>query len=372
MAKPLEPLKTVRYDPIDITHRTDPRKGRGAVSNPAGRFARDTRHAEAPEDWDEVAPSPRTVVRDRPARSILSHNESPDIPFSQSINPYAGCEHGCVYCYARPSHAFYDLSPGLDFETQIFAKPNAAELLRKEFARPGYDCKFTVLGANTDPYQPIERDRGITRELLEVMREFKHPVGITTKSALVERDIDILAALARENLVEVFMSIGTLDAEIARTLEPRATAPYRRMQAIERLSQAGIPTGVLVAPIIPFLNDQDIEAILSQAAAAGARDAGYVIVRLPYEVKDLFREWLSVHFPLKSAHIMARIQDMREGRDNDPNFGSRMRGTGEYARLIRQRFEGAVRRCGLSTKRGVQLDCTKFSVPGRGEQLDLF
>jgi DNA repair photolyase len=281
----------LRQSDVEVSDMTDsagPRKGRGAVSNPSGRFARDVREAAAPEDqndWDELTPAPRTVVRDRPARSIVSHNASPDIPFSRSINPYAGCEHGCVYCYARPSHAYYDLSPGLDFETQIFAKPNAAELLRQEFSRPGYRCELIVIGANTDPYQPIERDRALTRQLLEVMLEFKHPVGITTKSALVERDIDILAPLAELGLVEVFMSIGTLDGDIARTLEPRASAPYRRIKAIERLSGAGIPTGVLVAPIIPFLNDQDIESILSQAAQAGACDAGYVVIACPLRSK---------------------------------------------------------------------------------------
>jgi DNA repair photolyase len=343
-------------------------KGRGAADNPEGRFDKLSREHEA----DAGAPRrPETVVTLQQARSILTRNESPDLPFSQSINPYQGCEHGCIYCYARPSHAYLGLSPGLDFETRLFAKRNAAQLLREELSRPGYRCKLISLGANTDPYQPVEREHRITRGVLEVLNEFRHPVGIVTKGSLIERDIDLLAELAREGLVHVFVSVGTLDGEIARTLEPRAAAPYRRIETIRRLSAEGIPCGVLVAPIIPFLNDKDMEAALEAASTAGARMAGYTLLRLPWEVKELFKGWLERHYPLKAAHVMARIHDMRGGRDNDPEFGSRMKGEGLFADLLRKRFDLACQRLGLNAGERNRLDTGKFRQRGP-QQASLF
>ncbi len=343
-----------------------PLKGRGATSNRAPRF--DAWDRELDSDYidqelaDDAHAAPRTVVTEQRARSIISRNESPDVPFDQSINPYQGCEHGCIYCYARPSHAYLGLSPGLDFETRLYAKVNAAELLAKELSKPGHVPSVVVLGANTDPYQPIERRLEITRSVLRVLSDFNHPVGITTKSALVERDIDILEPMARKKLVRVFVSIGTLDHGIARTMEPRANAPTRRMQAVHRLSAAGIPVGVLVAPIVPALTDHDLETVLEAAASAGADSAGYVLLRLPREVRDLFVEWLSANYPQRAAHVMSLVQQMREGRDNDPAFGSRMRGTGKFAELIKQRFVLACRRFGLNA-RDLSLDSSLFTVP---------
>jgi DNA repair photolyase len=342
--------------------------GRGAAGNPQVRFERlaRTRHEE-----DEVQPRPETVITLKQVRSIIARNDSPDLSFTQSINPYQGCEHGCIYCYARPSHAYLGLSAGLDFETRLFAKENAAQLLREELSRPGYRCEFISLGANTDPYQPIERERRITRSLLEVLREFRHPVGIVTKGSLIERDLDLLEPMAREGLVQVFISIGTLDGEIARTLEPRAPAPYRRVETIRRLSASGVPCGTLVAPIIPFLNDKDMEAVLGIVSEAGARTAGYTLLRLPWEVKGLFKDWLERHYPLKAEHVMARIRDMRGGRENDPRFGSRMKGEGQYAELLRKRFDLACKRLGLNTGGRTRLDTTRFRSPGAG-QVTLF
>jgi len=335
-------------------------KGRGAADNPSGRFEKIERERE--ED-DHVESHPRTVITLQQARSIISRNDSPDLPFSQSINPYQGCEHGCIYCYARPSHAYLGLSPGLDFETKLFAKENAADLLRKELSRPDYRPELISLGANTDPYQPAERKQKITRGILEVLWEFRHPVGIVTKGSLIERDLDLLAPMAAEGLVQVYVSIGTLGAEIARTLEPRAAAPYRRVETVRRLSEAGVPCGVFVAPIIPFLNDKDMESVLEAVAAAGARNASFTLLRLPWEVKDLFKGWLEQHYPLKAAHIMARIRDMRGGRENDPEFGSRMRGEGQYAELLRARFDVACRRLGLNVERGYRVETAKFRPP---------
>jgi DNA repair photolyase len=335
-------------------------KGRGAADNPRGRFEKLER---AREDDDRVESHPQTVITLQRARSIISRNDSPDLPFSQSINPYQGCEHGCIYCYARPSHAYLGLSPGLDFETRIFAKENAAELLREELSKPGYRCELISLGANTDPYQPAERKHGITRGILEVLREFRHPVGIVTKGSLIERDLDLLEPMAHEGLAQVFVSIGTLDAEIARTLEPRAAAPYRRVETVRRLAARGVPTGVFVAPIVPFLNDKDMEAVLEAAAGAGARTASFTLLRLPWEVKDLFKAWLAQHAPLKAAHIMARIRDTRGGRENDPEFGSRMRGEGQFAELLRRRFDVACRRLGLNADKRFRLDTGKFRAP---------
>src|SRR3989442_5202277 len=307
---------------MDKSHVTI--KGRGAADNPQGRF--DKRARSRDEGEAEIQSRPETVVTLQRARSIIARNDSPDLPFTQSINPYQGCEHGCIYCYARPSHAYLGLSPGLDFETRIFAKENAAELLRKELSRPDYVCELISLGANTDPYQPAERKARITRSILEVLWEFRNPVGIVTKGSLIERDLDLLEPMAREGLAQVFVSIGSLDGEIARTLEPRAAACIRRVETVRRLSEAGVPCGTLVAPIIPFLNDKDMEGVLEAVSEAGARMAGYTLLRLPWEVKDLFKDWLERNYPLKAKHVMARIRDMRGGGGKHPRFGRRMKG----------------------------------------------
>src|SRR5436309_4200789 len=330
-----------------IDRPAPPAKGRGATFNPANRFRRDGREA-VDDGWaadDDDAPPLKTVVAIQASRTIIARNDSPDIPFTQSINPYQGCEHGCIYCYARPSHAYLDLSPGLDFETKLFAKPNAANLLREELSRPGYVCDPIALGSNTDPYQPIEREWKVTRSILEVLAECEHPFSIVTKSARVERDLDLIAKMAAKNMARVFISVTTLDHDLARTLEPRATAPRRRLQAVKTLANAGIPVGVLVAPLIPQLNDRDLESILEAAASNGARHAGWIMLRLPREVAPLFREWLDTHYPLRAAHVMSVLRDIRGGRDNDPGFGSRMRGTGEFAALMERSFAIAVKRC---------------------------
>jgi len=343
-------------------------KGRGAADRRPGRFERVTRDADPAPYWEPDPEAPRTEVIAQRAKSIIARNDSPDVPFSQSINVYAGCEHGCAYCYARPTHAYLGLSPGLDFETKIHAKVNAAALLREALSRPAYRCEMISLGANTDPYQPVERDLRLTREVLEVLREFRHPVGLVTKSALVERDLDILAEMAGQRLAQVYVSVTTLDAELARRLEPRASAPYRRLRAIERVAAAGVPCGVLVAPVIPFLNDEDMEAILEAAAEAGARSAGYIVIRLPYEVKGLFKDWITRHYPLRAERVMARIRDLRGGRENDPDFGTRMSGTGEYAALLGQRFARACKRFGIDVRERPALETALFRVPGRHEQ----
>jgi DNA repair photolyase len=316
-------------------------------------------------------PSPATQVLPDRARTIIAHNQSPDVRFDQSINPYRGCEHGCVYCYARPSHGHLGLSAGLDFETRIFVKHDAALLLRQELARSGYVCKPISLGANTDPYQPLERRLEITRQVLEVLAEARHPVGIVTKSALVTRDIDLLAPMARAGLARVYVSVTTLDAELARTLEPRAAAPHRRLAAVRELAQAGITTGVMVAPIIPALTDHEIEPILAAAAAAGAASAGYVLLRLPHEVKHLMAAWLDTHRPLRAAHVLSLVHQCRDGRLNDPEFGSRMRGAGPFAELIRQRFHNASRRHGFD-RRQLPQRTDLFRPPCRDGQLELF
>jgi len=347
-----------------------PIKGRGATFNPANRFRLDRRDA-CDDGWprtvddDEALPPLRTVVTIQRARSIIAHNDSPDIPFSQSINPYQGCEHGCIYCYARPSHAYLDLSPGIDFETKLYAKPDAASLLRTELEKPGYRCDPIALGTNTDPYQPIEREWKITRSVLEVLAAHEHPFTIVTKSALVERDIDIIAPMAAKRMARVYLSITTLDRELARRMEPRAAAPHRRLQALRTLADAGIPVGVMVAPIVPQLNDRDLEAILEAAAGSGAQSAGWVLLRLPREVAPLFREWLDVHYPLRAGHIMSLVQQMRGGRDYDSTFGVRMRGSGEFAALIEKRFTIACRRFGLNRGRREHdgLDVSRFRPP---------
>ena len=340
-------------------------KGRGAASNREGRF--ESSRSEVFDDgWmpdDEPAPLVETHVTHERARTIISRNDSPDIPFDQSINPYRGCEHGCIYCYARPSHAYLNLSPGLDFETKLFAKTNAVELLRAELSKPGYRVSPINLGANTDPYQPIERRYTLTRQIIEVSAEFKHPLTIVTKNALVERDLDLLTDLARQNLVYVFVSVTSLDNRLAAKLEPRASAPRRRIEAIRRLAEAGVPCGVLVAPIIPMLTDRWLEQIVERAADAGARMAGYTILRLPHELKDLVREWLEQHVPERAEHVMSLVRQMRGGKENDPRFGSRMRGEGEFAALIRQRFAIASKKFGLARSRDLKLDASLFTRP---------
>jgi DNA repair photolyase len=352
---------------------------RGARSFIQGRFETVAREAFddgwTPDEKDE-RPLATQVTIER-ARTILSHNDSPDVGFSTSINPYRGCEHGCIYCYARPSHAYLELSPGLDFETKLFAKTNAPELLRAELAKPGYRPSAIALGANTDCYQPIERKYRITRQILEVLAECLHPVTIVTKSALVERDLDLLGPMAAKNLVRVFVSIGTLDRELARTLEPRAASPQRRLDILGALAGAKVPCGVMVAALIPALNDKTMEQVLEAAAAAGAEEAAYVIMRLPNELKDLFKEWLAAHYPDRADHVMSIIHQLRGGRDNDPRFGTRMTGTGLYAELIAKRFDIACRKYHLNDhgagRRRADLDCSLFKPPTANPgQLTLF
>src|SRR6266481_5540942 len=323
---------------------------RGARSFVQGRFETLAREpfddGWTPEEKD--AAELQTSVTEERARSIISRNDSPDIGFSQSINPYRGCEHGCIYCYARPSHAYLELSPGLDFETKRFAKTNAAELLRSELSKPGYVPSPIAIGANTDCYQPIERKFGITRQIVEVLAECEHPFTMVTKSALVERDLDLLAPMAAKNLVKVFVSIGTLDRALARKLEPRAASPQRRLDVLKSLSKEKIPCGVMVAALIPALNDKTLEHVLEEASKAGAAEAAYVIMRLPNELKDLFKEWLTEHYPQRAEHVISIVRQLRGGRENDPRFGSRMTGTGNFAELIEKRFDIACRRFGLN------------------------
>ena len=353
--------------------------GRGARSNRESRFSaavheldpeflEQQRHADdptapatAPAD-EPPLPTLRTIVTVEHARSIISRNESPDIPFDRSINPYRGCEHGCVYCYARPTHAYLGLSPGLDFETRLYAKENAAELLERELSKPGYRPALLALGANTDPYQPIEKERRITRGVLQVLARFGHPVSITTKSALVLRDLDLLQEMARDNLVQVWISIGTLDRAIARSLEPRASTPALRLEAIRNLAQAGVPVGVIAAPLIPALTDAHLEQVLESAAAAGARRAAYTVLRLPLEVRDLFVEWLQEHAPLRAEHVMSQVRELRDGKDNESAFGKRMSGAGVMGQLLRRRFELASRRLGLQ-REFRPLSTDRFAVP---------
>lgn len=350
--------------------RPEVRTGRGAVSNPDGRFER-TRTEVVDDGWgtiDEPLPPLETTVQPEPARTIIARNQSPDIGFEQSINPYRGCEHGCIYCYARPAHAYLNLSPGLDFETRLFYKPDAAALLERELAKPSYECSPIMLGANTDPYQPIERDYRVTRSILEVLARHRHPLSIITKSAMVVRDLDLLARMAKDRLVHVFVSITTLSNELKRTLEPRTASPAARLRTIRKLADAGIPVGVMVAPVIPVLTDAELEAIVESAADAGATSAGYVLLRLPHEVKNLFREWLDANEPLKAKHVMSRLQDMHGGRDYDSRWGVRLRGEGEYAQLLRKRFELACARCGLNRGPRFTHNRSLFTPPVIGPQ----
>lgn len=310
---------------------------------------------------DDLAPF-ATEVRFEQARRIIATNDSPDVPFSQSINPYRGCEHGCIYCFARPTHAYLDLSPGLDFERILIAKANAAERFRAQLARPGYRCSAVALGAATDPYQPIERRLGITRAVVEVAAECQHPVWVVTKSALVERDLDLLGPMAAQRLAAVMVTLTTLDPDVARRLEPRASAPHRRLRTIETLARAGVPVAVSVGPVIPFINDADLEKIIAAAAQAGARSVHYTVIRLPWEVAPLFEQWLLDHYPDRAGRVMARIRELRGGQRNDPRFGSRMRGEGVLAQLIRARVEKAARRHGLD-RRSLDLDHSRFRPP---------
>ena len=323
-------------------------KGRGALSNPHVRFEAASVE-KAADGWyqEEVTDSlPETVLPDR-ARSVIATNNSPDVGFEQSINPYRGCSHGCVYCFARPTHAYLGLSPGLDFETRLFFKDNAVELLRAELGKRGYVCKSIALGINTDGWQPLERRLEVTRRVLEVLAECRHPVTIVTKSALIVRDLDLLQDLARDQLVSVMVSVTSLDSEIKRTMEPRTAAPQARLKVIAQLAAAGVPVGVLVAPIIPALTDHEMEHILEAARSAGATSAGYVLLRLPHEVKDLFREWLAEHYPDRARHVMSLINQTRGGKDYQAEFGTRMVGTGVFAQLLRTRFDLARRKLGL-------------------------
>jgi DNA repair photolyase len=341
-------------------------KGRGALSNPPGRFDKLTTTFEQDGWYEEEVPAKvETVVLPEPSRSIISRNDSPDIGFGQSINPYRGCEHACIYCFARPSHAYVGLSPGLDFETKVFYKADAAKLLEAELAAPKYRCAPIMLGANTDPYQPLEKKLRVTRSILEVLLRCRHPVNITTKGALVARDVDLLAQLARDRLVHVMFSIPTLDPDMKRILEPRAAAAAAKLKAMRVLADAGVSVGVLVAPIIPVLTEHEIEAVLEAARQAGASLAGYTILRLPWEVKDLFREWLAEHFPERAAHVMSQVRAMRGERDNDPEFGTRMHATGPVAELIRQRFQLALRKLGFPDERRFELPTNLFRPPQR-------
>jgi DNA repair photolyase len=349
------------------------RRGRGAQSNAVGRYEPLARIA-FDDGWrslDELPPFKTTVQTDA-TRKIITRNDSPDIGFDRSINPYRGCEHGCVYCFARPTHAYLGLSPGLDFESKLFVKPEAAELLAKELAAPGYQPKVIAIGTNTDPYQPIERKYQVMRRILEVLERAGHPVGIVTKSALVLRDIDILARMAERKLAKVALSVTTLDAELARRMEPRAATPMRRLETLRRLSQAGVPTTVMVAPVIPALNDNEIERILEAAQVAGVKEAGYVLLRLPLEVRDLFREWLMANYPDRYRHVMKLVRDTRDGKDYDSEWGTRMKGTGPYAWMLGRRFEVACEKLGLNVSR-TTLTTQHFRKPKPDDaQLNLF
>ncbi len=350
----------------------DRNRGRGAGVNPTGRFERLTRHV-FDDGWESLEELPpfKTEVQPEKPRTIITRNDSPDISFDRSINPYRGCEHGCVYCFARPTHAYMGMSPGLDFESKLFAKPDAAKLLERELAKEGYQPRTIAIGTNTDPYQPVEKQWRIMREVLEVLEAHDHPVGIVTKSALVTRDIDILSRMAEKGLAKVALSVTTLDRKLARTMEPRAATPPRRLEAMRALSDAGVPVSVMIGPVIPGLNDSEIERILNSARNAGAREAGYIILRLPLEVSPIFKDWLLRHYPDRYRHVMSLIRSMRDGKDYDSEWGKRMKGTGPYAWQIGRRFEIAARRLGLNRDK-LSLRTDLFKAPARqGEQLML-
>lgn len=352
-------------------------KNRGASSNPPGRFEKELRetfddgwnlntenseNGESDEEDFQSSTLETTLLLDK-AKTVITRNDSPDIGFEQSINPYRGCEHGCIYCYARPSHAYMNLSPGLDFETKIFYKVNAANLLENELRKPKYTCKPIMLGSNTDPYQPLESKLQVTRSLLEVLHRTRHPVAVITKSSMIERDIDLLADMAKQGLAKVAISVTTLSNSIKQSLEPRTSAPKARLNVMQRLTAAGIPVRVMVAPIIPLITCVEMEKILQLAAQAGAQHASYTLVRLPYEVKDLFKEWLAKHFPERAAHVMNIIRQMRNGKEYDASFGKRMRGEGEYANLLAARFQLACKRFKLNAQPAAILNTALFKLP---------
>jgi DNA repair photolyase len=349
-------------------------RGRGAVSNASGRFETQARELfdDGWSDEDAMPPPVRTTLTAEAARTIITRNDSPDVPFDRSINPYRGCEHGCIYCYARPAHAYVGLSPGLDFESRLFFKPDAAKLLERELSHARYVPQVIHIGGNTDPYQPRERQTRITRGLVEVLDRFRHPFSIITKSALIVRDADLLGPLGQAGLARAAVSVTTLDRRLARVMEPRAATPERRLEAVRRLTAAGLPTMVMFAPAIPGLNDHELEAVLERAAEAGAVGAGYVALRLPREIKDLFREWLEANVPDRAARVMSLVRQMRGGRDYDPDWGKRMKGEGPIADLLARRFAIARRRFGLDRPQP-PLDISQFRVPPRsGDQIDLF
>jgi DNA repair photolyase len=358
---------------LNVAVEFERRRGRGAQTNASGRYEPLARIA-FDDGWrslDELPPFKTQVTTDA-TRKIITRNDSPDIGFDRSINPYRGCEHGCIYCFARPTHAYLGLSPGLDFESKLFVKPEAADLLEKELAAPNYEPKVIAIGTNTDPYQPIERRYQVMRRILEVLDKAGHPVGIVTKSALVLRDLDILARMAERNLAKVALSVTTLDPDLARRMEPRAATPMRRLEALRRLSQAGVPTTVMVAPVIPALTDMEIERILEAAHSAGVREAGYVLLRLPLEVRDLFREWLKANYPDRESHVFKLVRDMRNGKDYDSEWFTRQKGKGPYAWMLGRRFEMACEKLGLNTTRQ-QLTTEHFRKPKPGSaQLSLF
>lgn len=341
-----------------------PPRGRGTASNPHNRFA-PQRIIATDDGWlQEVPPSRATEVRCETAKSIITRNQSPDLPFDRSLNPYRGCEHGCIYCYARPSHAYWDLSPGLDFETKLIAKTNAVALLEQQLSKPGYVCAPINLGSNTDPYQPIERQHLLTRNSLKVLLDYRHPVTIVTKGSLILRDLDLLTELARQRLVAVMISLTTLDDELKRILEPRAAAPAARLRAIRVLRDNRIPVGVLCSPMIPMINDMELEHLLAAAKEAGAQSANYMLLRLPREVAPLFEEWLQVHYPQRAEHVLSLIRQSRGGALYDSRFGERFRGEGAFAELLAKRFALASKRLGLTRREGFNLDCTRFCPPG--------
>ncbi len=373
------PQRVCDIDPDEIVHAEnarlaeDRRRGRAAGLNKSGRYEPVSRE-NFDDGWDTLDDLPplKTEVQEERARTIITRNESPDLSFDRSINPYRGCEHGCIYCFARPTHAYMGLSPGLDFETRLFAKPNAAALLERELSKPGYIPRVIAIGTNTDPYQPLERSYQLMREILDVLDRSSHPVAIVTKSALVTRDIDILSKMAERNLVKVALSVTTLDRKLCRAMEPRASAPHKRLKAIQALSGAGIPTSVMMSPIIPALTDSEIESLLGAAAEHGAQEASFILLRLPLEVSELFRDWLLRERPDRYRHVMSLIRSMRGGKDYDARWGERMRGRGPYADQIAKRFSLAARRLGLNLRRK-KLNTGDFEQPQKGGvQLDLF
>ncbi len=365
-------METESPDSGDGRHQAAPAKGRGALSNPANRF--DPQSLTAIHDgWyvEEAAPAPiKTTVLTETSKTIITTNKSPDIPFDYSINPYRGCEHGCIYCYARPTHAYWDLSPGLDFESKIIIKPNAADLLRKKLSMPGYKPKPLCIGANTDPYQPLESELRITRSIIEVLSEFRHPFSIITKSALVKRDLDLLAPLAEKNMCSVAISVTTLDNSLKRILEPRTPTGLARVETIRLLSEAGIKVTLLAAPMIPYINDHELETILSAGKKAGAVAARYILLRLPLEISTLFQEWLQEHFPDRAAKVMSIVRQSRGGQDYRSVFGERMRGTGHFADLLNSRWKVCSRKLGYSDDHRYELDFSRFRRSN--QQLTLF